>query len=101
LNDAANNRKFVEIIRTNAVRLNNIAADLLVLSDLESGTDPEPDVISVQGVLDAAVVTVQAEARERDVKLVCENIENVFVSGSRLRLAQANLNSAGKASEDN
>jgi two-component system phosphate regulon sensor histidine kinase PhoR len=92
LNDAANNRKFVEIIRTNAVRLNNIAADLLVLSDLESGTDPEPDMISVQGVLDAAMTTVQAEAREREVKLVCENIENVFVSGSRLRLEQAILN---------
>jgi two-component system phosphate regulon sensor histidine kinase PhoR len=92
LKDEANNRKFVEIIRTNAVRLNSIAADLLVLSDLESGSDPEPDVISVQGVLDAAVVTVQAEARERDVTLICENIENVFVSGSRLRLEQAILN---------
>jgi two-component system, OmpR family, phosphate regulon sensor histidine kinase PhoR len=92
LDDEANRRKFVEIIRTNAVRLNSIAADLLVLSDLESGTDPEPDMISVQGVLDAAVVTVQAEARERDVKLISENIENVFVSGSRLRLEQAILN---------
>ena len=50
------------------MRLNSIAADLLVLSDLESGIDPEPDVISVQGVLDAAMITVQAEARERDVK---------------------------------
>jgi two-component system, OmpR family, phosphate regulon sensor histidine kinase PhoR len=92
LDDAANRRKFVEIIRANAVRLNNIAADLLVLSDLESGSDPEPDVISVQNVLDAAVVTVQAEARDRDVNLVCDNIENVFVSGSRLRLEQAILN---------
>jgi two-component system, OmpR family, phosphate regulon sensor histidine kinase PhoR len=92
LDDQANNRKFVEIIRTNAVRLNNIAADLLVLSDVESGSDPEPDVISVQGVLDAAMVTVQAEARERNVLLVSETIEDVFVSGSRLRLEQAILN---------
>ena len=92
LEDQANRRKFVEIIRTNAVRLNSIAADLLVLSDLESGSDPEPDVISVQGVLDAAVVTVQAEARDRDVNLVCDSIENVFVGGSRLRLEQAILN---------
>jgi two-component system phosphate regulon sensor histidine kinase PhoR len=92
LEDQVNNRKFVEIIRTNAVRLNNIAADLLVLSDLESGIDPEPDVISLQGVLDAARTTVQAEARERDVNLIFENIENVFVSGSRLRLEQAILN---------
>ena len=92
LGDQVNNRKFVEIIRTNAVRLNNIAADLLVLSDLESGSDPEPDIISVQGVLDAALITVQAEAKERDVNLICENVENVFVSGSRLRLEQAILN---------
>jgi two-component system phosphate regulon sensor histidine kinase PhoR len=92
LGDMANNRKFVEIIRTNAVRLNSIAADLLVLSDLESGTDPEPDVISVQNVLEAAIVTVQAEARERDVTVISENVENVFVSGSRLRLEQAILN---------
>jgi two-component system phosphate regulon sensor histidine kinase PhoR len=92
LDDQANNRKFVEIIRTNAVRLNSIAADLLVLSDLESGIDPEPDTISVQGVLDAAMVTVQAEARDRDVNLIFENIENVYVSGSRLRLEQAILN---------
>jgi two-component system, OmpR family, phosphate regulon sensor histidine kinase PhoR len=92
LEDQANNRKFVEIIRSNAVRLNNIAADLLVLSDLESGSDPEPEVISVENVLDAALVTVQAEARDRDVHLVPENIENVFVMGSRLRLEQAILN---------
>jgi two-component system phosphate regulon sensor histidine kinase PhoR len=92
LDDTANSRKFVEIIRSNAVRLNSIAADLLVLSDLESGIDPEPDTISVQGVLEAAVITVQAEARERDVKLICQTIEDVFVSGSRLRLEQAILN---------
>jgi two-component system phosphate regulon sensor histidine kinase PhoR len=92
LDDQANNRKFVEIIRSNAVRLNNIAADLLVLSDLESGSDPEPDVIAVRGVLDAALVTVQAEARERNVVLVSETVEDVYVSGSRLRLEQAILN---------
>ncbi len=92
LDDRANNRKFVEIIRSNAVRLNSIAADLLVLSDLESGTDPEPEVISVQNVLEAALLTVQTEARERDVLLIPDTIENVFVSGSRLRLEQAILN---------
>jgi two-component system phosphate regulon sensor histidine kinase PhoR len=92
LEDKANNRKFVEIIRSNAVRLGSIAADLLVLSDLESGADPEPEVISVLGVLEAALVTVGSEARERGVMLVSEKIENVFVMGSRLRLEQAILN---------
>ena len=61
--DAQNNRRFVEIIRTNAVRLGSIASDLLALSELESGTDPpEPEVISVRGVLEAALVTVKSEA---------------------------------------
>jgi two-component system phosphate regulon sensor histidine kinase PhoR len=92
LDDGANNRKFVEIIRSNAVRLNSIAADLLVLSDLESGTDPEPEVIAVQGVLEAALITVEAEARARSVILVSETIEDVSVRGSRLRLEQAILN---------
>jgi signal transduction histidine kinase len=38
------------------------------------------------------MITVQAEARDRSVALICENIENVSVSGSRLRLEQAILN---------
>src|SRR5580698_7494637 len=36
IDDQANNRKFLEIIRSNAIRLNNIAADLLTLSELQS-----------------------------------------------------------------
>lgn len=93
LADLKNNRQFVEIIRTNAVRLNSIASDLLALSELESGLEPtEPDVISVQGVLDGVLLTVESEARLRDVRLVREHIENTYVSGSRLRLEQALLN---------
>ena len=93
LEDLKNNRSFVEIIRTNAVRLNSIAADLLVLSELEAGRDPsEPDFISVRGVLEAALVTVESEARLRDVSLIREEIDNGYVIGSRLRLEQALLN---------
>jgi two-component system phosphate regulon sensor histidine kinase PhoR len=93
LEDRGNNRRFVEIIRSNAVRLSSIASDLLVLSELESGTEPrEPDVISIQGVLDSALLTVEQEARARDVALIREEIEDAYVSGSRLRLEQALLN---------
>jgi len=93
LEDRKNNRQFVEIIRANAVRLSNIAADLLILSEIESGADPaEPDIISVRGVIDAAIATVAAEARVRDVNVVRQEVENLFVSGSRLRLEQAILN---------
>jgi len=93
LEDTANNKRFVEIIQNNAVRLGRIAEDLLVLSELESGTDPpEPEAISVRSTLESALVTVEAEARARDVRLVRGEIEDVWVGGSRLRLEQALLN---------
>ncbi len=98
LNDTQNNQRFVEIIRSNAVRLGSIAADLLVLSELESGTDPpEPELISVRGVLESALATVKAEAQERDVKLDRDGIEDVYVSGNRFRLEQALLNLVANA----
>jgi two-component system, OmpR family, phosphate regulon sensor histidine kinase PhoR len=98
IDEERTNRRFLEIIRTNAVRLSNIASDLLVLSELESGMDPtEADVISVRGVLEAVLVTVESEARSRDVRLVREDIENAHVKGSRLRLEQAIFNLVANA----
>lgn len=92
LEDRRHNKQFVEIIRTNAVRLANIAQDLLSLSELEAGRDPEPECISVRAVVDAALATVASEARARDVELIREDVEDLFVNGNRLRLEQAILN---------
>ena len=98
LEDKANRKRFVEIIRANAVRLGSIAADLLVLSELESGIEPqEPETIVVRGVVEAVFLTVEAEARERGVTLVREEIADVYASGSRLRLEQAILNLVANA----
>ncbi len=72
---------------------NSIAGDLLILSELESGTEPaEPEIISLRGVLDSALATLAGEARHREVSLVRDQVDDVFVSGSRLRLEQALLN---------
>jgi two-component system phosphate regulon sensor histidine kinase PhoR len=93
LNDERHSTQFVEIIRTNAVRLANIAQDLLILSELESGSEPlEPERISVCGVVDSAIATVASEARARDVNIVRENVDDLYIDGSRLRLEQALLN---------
>ncbi|HTM11959.1 MAG TPA: ATP-binding protein [Bryobacteraceae bacterium] len=92
LDDTANRRKFVEIIRANAVRLGSIAADLLVLSELESGADQESEMVSVRAALESGLLTVHSEARERQVRLVREEMQDVCVAGSRLRLEQAFLN---------
>jgi two-component system phosphate regulon sensor histidine kinase PhoR len=92
LDDTANRQKFVEIIRANAVRLGSIAADLLVLSELESGADQETEMVSVRAALESGLLTVDSEARERRVHLVREEMQDLYVAGSRLRLEQAFLN---------
>ena len=71
LEDLGNNRRFVEIIRSHAIRLNSIASDLLVLSELESGQDPgEPEVIQIGELLESAVATVEPEARSQGIRML-------------------------------
>jgi two-component system phosphate regulon sensor histidine kinase PhoR len=93
LEDAQNRTQFVEIIRANAVRLGSISADLLVLSELESGNESgDQEIIAVKGVLESALLTVESEARDRNVLLKRDGMEDLWVAGSRLRLEQAVLN---------
>lgn len=98
LEDQENNRKFLEIIRAHAIRLNNIASDLLALSELESGSGAaEPERVPVREALDAALRTVEAEARLREVALKPGPVEDCCVLGRRIRLEQALVNLLGNA----
>jgi two-component system, OmpR family, phosphate regulon sensor histidine kinase PhoR len=93
LEDPSNNRRFVEVMRTNAIRLNSIATDLLVLSELESGTKPgEPERVPVRAALDSAMAAVESEARNSGIQIVRGEIADVCVLGYRFRLEQAILN---------
>ena len=93
LEDQANNRKFLEIIRAHSIRLNNIASDLLVLSDLESGRPaPEPERIPLRPAIESALRTVESEAIVRGVTLDCGRIDEAEVMGDRIRLEQALVN---------
>ncbi len=93
LSDTENNRHFVEIIQAHAIRLNNIASDLLTLSDLESGRrDAEPGPISVEEAINTAVLTVETEARIRGVRLVRGSVRDSLITGHALRLEQALVN---------
>jgi two-component system phosphate regulon sensor histidine kinase PhoR len=92
LEDTQNRAQFVEIIRANAVRLGSISADLLVLSELESGEAGDQEIIGVKTVVESALLTVESEARDRRVKLERNAVEDLHVAGSRLRLEQAVLN---------
>jgi len=93
LEDQENNRRFVEVIDSQAMRLTNIASDLLTLSELESseaGTPPHS--VSVRAALGAALRTVESSARLRGVQLRCEPIDDIRVTGQDLRLEQVFVN---------
>lgn len=93
LEDRENNRRFVEIIKAHAIRLNNISADLLVLSELESGSPAAaPEPISVRAAVESAMRTVQAEARLREVSLEYGQMGDAEVLGDRVRLEQVLVN---------
>jgi two-component system phosphate regulon sensor histidine kinase PhoR len=93
LSDNENNRRFVEIIQSHAIRLNNIAADLMVLSELESGRPAaEPEVVSVRAAVEMAMATLESEARVRDVRLVAPDPGDLYVLGHKIRLEQALVN---------
>lgn len=94
LEDRANNRKFVETILSHAIRLNNIASDLLVLSELDSDAAPAlpPEPISVLDVIDSAVRSIESSAMARDVSLDRRNCQDCAVTGYRFRMEQVLVN---------
>ena len=93
LEDPDNRRRFVEIIQSHAIRLNNIASDLLTLSELESGRAPlAPGKLSVLGTLEAAMRTVESEAVMRQVHLGWGTVEDLQVMGNKIKLEQAFVN---------
>jgi two-component system, OmpR family, phosphate regulon sensor histidine kinase PhoR len=93
LEDASNNRKFVEIILSQTMRLSNIASDLLVLSELDSGSAPgAPEPVPLVEVIESALYTVRSEAALRGVHLTRGEFPECCVIGYRFRLEQALVN---------
>ncbi len=93
LEDPENNRKFLEVIKAHAIRLNNIASDLLTLSELESGKrQAEPETVDVSSAVQAALRTVESEARLRNVRVIFDKQAAAEVRGDRTRLEQALIN---------
>jgi len=93
LDDPDNRLRFVEIIQSHAIRLNNIASDLLTLSELESGRPPlAPGKLSVLATLEAAMRTVESEAAMRKVQLGWGTVEDLLVMGNKIKLEQAFVN---------
>jgi two-component system phosphate regulon sensor histidine kinase PhoR len=92
LEDESNRRRFVEIIQANGVRLNNIAADLLTLSELEFGSGAQPSPISLNDALGGAIRAIEPAAHLMNVQLRADPIPDWYLSGYGIRLEQALLN---------
>jgi two-component system phosphate regulon sensor histidine kinase PhoR len=93
LEDKHHRRQFVEIIQANGVRLNNIAADLLTLSELESGRPgAQPGPISLNDVLCGAIRAIEPAAHLMNVKLCADPVPDLYLSGHGIRLEQALMN---------
>jgi len=73
-------------------RLNNIASDLLVLSDLESGGAMWNRPVSVEDAINTAILTVEAEARDPWSESHSRSRSDVSITGYALRLEQALVN---------
>jgi two-component system phosphate regulon sensor histidine kinase PhoR len=94
LEDKENNRRFVEIILSHAIRLNNIASDLLVLSELDADEQPaaKPEPIPILEVIESAMHTVAKAAELRGVRIDASECQSCTVLGFRFRLEQAIVN---------
>ena len=93
LEDEKNRRRFVEIIQATGVRLNNIAADLLTLSDLDAGRPAAPPgLISLADVIHGALRAIEPASNLNSVRVACGDIPDVHMVGYGIRLEQASLN---------
>src|SRR5579871_1465612 len=94
LEDQENNRKFVEIILAHSMRLNNIASDLLTLSELESSgaAAAQPTCVPLRAPVTAAMRTVEPAANVRGVRLLAGDLDELNVIGHELRLEQVFVN---------
>ncbi len=92
LEDPDHSRRFVETILANANRLNNIAADLLTLAELEDGKPQAAGPIPVAEVLLSAIRAVEPAANLAGVHIEHGDYPPVHVWGHRIRFEQAVVN---------
>jgi two-component system phosphate regulon sensor histidine kinase PhoR len=94
LEDQANNHKFVEIILNQAIRLNNIASDLLVISELDANAAPTapPERIALHDVVESAFRSVERAAAAKGIRVDLNQCRQCWVMGYRFRLEQVVVN---------
>jgi two-component system, OmpR family, phosphate regulon sensor histidine kinase PhoR len=93
IDDTDNNRRFLSVIRRNAVRMHNLIDDILELSAIEAGTvTVEPVPLRLRPVIEDVLTALASRARERHVRLRNEVAPEAIVYADARRLEQMMTN---------
>jgi two-component system phosphate regulon sensor histidine kinase PhoR len=89
IDDDANNRRFLSVIRRNATRMHNLIDDILELSAIEAGTVPvEPRSVALRSLVEDVTTALASRAGQRGVRLRNEVAPDAFVYADARRLEQ-------------
>jgi two-component system, OmpR family, phosphate regulon sensor histidine kinase PhoR len=90
LEDPENSRRFLNIIISHTERINRLASDLLMLSEIETERIPAPaERISAVEVAESALRTVAAHADEHRVLAYLNAADDVYITAHKGRLERA------------
>ncbi len=89
IDDAENNRRFLDIIQKNASRMHYLINDILELSSIESGkTSIEPNNARLAAAVDEIFTNLSSKAKRREIKLVNRVPKDAVVYADAVRLEQ-------------
>ncbi|HEX8474291.1 MAG TPA: ATP-binding protein [Pyrinomonadaceae bacterium] len=98
IDDAANNRRFLSVIRRNAARMHNLIDDILELSAIEAGTAAvEASAVHLHTLVGDVFTSLASRAAERNVELRNEVSPEATVYADARRLEQMITNLADNA----
>jgi two-component system, OmpR family, phosphate regulon sensor histidine kinase PhoR len=90
LEDAENSRRFLNIIISHSERINRLASDLLMLSEIETERTPAAaERISVVELAENALRTMAAHADEHRVLAYLNAADDVYITAHKGRLERA------------
>jgi two-component system phosphate regulon sensor histidine kinase PhoR len=89
IDDPADNRRFLSVIRKNAARMHNLIDDILELSAIEAGTvTVEPQPVPLRSLVEDVMTSLASHAQGSNVTLHNEVSEDAVVYAEARRLEQ-------------
>lgn len=89
IDDAENNRRFLEIIHKNAERMHYLINDILELSSIEAGkVQIEPKEMRLSSAVEEIFTNLSSKAKTREVTLVNKVVKGTIIYADAVRLEQ-------------